>query len=228
MNLFGKKKTQAAPKLSDSIQSLRKASEMLDKRQNHLDKQIAQATAEAKAKMKNKDKKGALFLLKRKKMYEKQVEQIYGKKANIETQIIALENAGINGDVAAAMQTGERALRSTLAKHNIDDVEEAMEQITETMDQADELSNALSNPIGPIMDEDELEDELGELEAELTEEAFSTVEAPANPNRVAAQRAAVPLNLDSAPAVPSQAPSAPPADKNEEAALKELEEMMGM
>lgn len=51
------------------------------------------------------------------------------------------------------MQHGDAALRAALTRTSIDKVEDVMENITETMDQADELSEALSNPIGPIMDE---------------------------------------------------------------------------
>jgi hypothetical protein len=34
---------------------------------------------------------GALFQIKRKKLFEKQIDSIYGKKSNIEMQIMALE-----------------------------------------------------------------------------------------------------------------------------------------
>jgi charged multivesicular body protein 4 len=72
MHLFGKRKAPA-PNLAESIRKLREASEQLEKRRIFLDKTVAATLAEAKQKMTIKDKRGALFLLKRKKMYEKQV-----------------------------------------------------------------------------------------------------------------------------------------------------------
>jgi len=171
MNLFGTKKKKApAPKLSDSIQKLHEASENLDKREKHLVKLMEQALIEAKKKSKAKDKRGALFNLKRKKMYEKQIDQIYGKKTNIDLQILALEGASSNKDVIVAMQAGARALQAAVAETNVDRVDEVMDDIQESMGLADELGEAISQPIGPAMDEDELSAELAEMEGEMMDE----------------------------------------------------------
>jgi len=70
MNLFGvkKKQEQSGPSLLlKSIEQLRSAFETLDKREAHLHKQMALALIEVKKKAKAKDKRGALFHLKRKK-----------------------------------------------------------------------------------------------------------------------------------------------------------------
>lgn len=61
MNLFGKKK-KAAPKLSDSIHQLRDALNVLDKREKYLEKQMNTCVADAKRKMKAKDKRGSLVV----------------------------------------------------------------------------------------------------------------------------------------------------------------------
>jgi hypothetical protein len=58
MNLFGKKKAAPAPKLNDSIQALREAMNVLDKREKHLEKQRDAALGEAKKRAKAKDKRG--------------------------------------------------------------------------------------------------------------------------------------------------------------------------
>jgi len=238
MKLFGQKKAPP-PNLQESIQRLRDAEQNLEKREKFLEKQAAACLEEAKRKSHAKDKRGALFQLKKKKMYETQMEQIYGKKSNIETQILALENAGITGDVVTAMQHGERALRQTLAQHKIEKVEDVMESITETMDQADELSEALSTPIGPVYDEDALEAELEDLESELADEM--ALQLPSVP--VKAQEV-TPAVVASKPVVQAAAPkpvmvqaggggasSKPAAGKpltKEEKELRELEELMGM
>jgi len=180
MNLFGSKKKKApAPKLMDSIQKLHEASENLDKREKHIQAMIQQATVEAKKKMKAKDKRGALHHLKRKKLYEKQIDQIYGKKSNIDLQIMALEGASSNKDVLQAMQSGARALQASVAETNVDRVDEVMEEIQESMGLADELGEALSQSIGPTMDEDELNSELAEMEDEMNDEQL--LQAPSVP-----------------------------------------------
>jgi hypothetical protein len=57
---------------------------------------------------------GALFQLKRKKMYDKQIDQIYGKKTNIEMQVMALESAASNKEVLGVMKMGKDALQSAV------------------------------------------------------------------------------------------------------------------
>lgn len=47
-------------------------------------------------------------------MYEKQIEQIYGKKSNIEMQIMALESAASNKEVLDVMRLGKDALKQAI------------------------------------------------------------------------------------------------------------------
>jgi charged multivesicular body protein 4A/B len=48
----------------------------LEKRQAHLECRIAFQEQDAKRRAQNNDKRGALFALKRKKMFEKELEQL--------------------------------------------------------------------------------------------------------------------------------------------------------
>ncbi|ETO29176.1 hypothetical protein RFI_07949 [Reticulomyxa filosa] len=82
--------------LNSSIQKLRQAIVTLEKREQHLGKKIDDCVKNAKQKSKNKDKKGALFELKKKKHLEGQLQSIQGKKLNLETQIMTLEDAFLN------------------------------------------------------------------------------------------------------------------------------------
>jgi len=62
-------------------------------RQAHLEKQQDRLVEEAKAKMQKKDKKGAMYCLKKKKMVQGQVDSIMGTMITLEQQKMALENA---------------------------------------------------------------------------------------------------------------------------------------
>jgi len=180
MNLFGGgKKKPKGPTLAESIQQLREANDILEKREAHLSKQMATALTEARKKSKAKDKRGALFHLKRKKLYEKQIEQIYGKKTNIEIQIMTLEAAAGNTEVLSAMRKGADALKRTVKETDIEKVADVMDDINESMQLADELGEAMSQTIGPQLDEDELNAELEEMENELNDEEM--LKAPAVP-----------------------------------------------
>jgi len=188
MNLFGKKKAAPAPKLQDSIAVLRDAQSTLEKREKHLEKQMQAARAQAKEKLKAKDKRGAIHLLKRAKLLENEVNKIYGKKSNIDVQVMALENAASNRETFVAMKKANDALRAATAQTDVDKVADVMEDINESIGMADELSEALSQPIGPVMDEDDLTKELEEMEGALADE--SVLEAPVVPERAVIAREA--------------------------------------
>jgi len=216
MNLFGKKKAPA-PKLSDSRQLLREAMVTLEKREKHLEKQRDACVAEARRKMKAKDKRGALFQLKRKKMFDKQIEQIDGKKTNIEVQVMALEGAASNKDVLSAMRVGRDALKSSIKETDVDNVGDVMEDITEAIQLADELGDAMSNPIGPPMDEEDLNAELEAMESEmLDEDMLKAPEIPVAVNPVA-DAPRVPVGIKA---------SAESAEAKEARELRELESLM--
>jgi len=239
MNLFGKKK-QAPPKLSETIQKLREALDILDKREKHLDKQIKAAVQEAKAKSKLKDKRGALFQIKRKRMYEKQIEQIYGKKSNIEMQIMALESAASNKEVLDVMRLGKDALKQAIQATDVEKVEETMEDINEQIALGDEIGEVMSNPIGPLMDEDDLAKELDEMENEMVDEEL--LEAPVVPKATVKSAEKVKPVAVSSPAaaaprddrkekekVELKAKSGGSSKESDEAReLRELEALMGM
>lgn len=177
-NMFGNKPQKGSggnnsgPRKQDpnkAINTLREAITKLEKREAHLEKQIDNCTKQAQAKVKRKDKKGAMFQLKKKKNLEKQLNGIMGKKLNLETQIMGLEEAVMNAETVSAMQTGTQAIQQATAATNIDDIDEMNDNLAEAMDMQNEVNEALGNPLMDDYDEDELLDELGmleELEAE--------------------------------------------------------------
>lgn len=115
----------------------------------------------------------------------------------LETQVHAIESANMNLETMKAMRKGADALRNIHGSLNIDKVDATMDSIREQMDLTNEISDAISNPVGmgQDLDEDELKNELEELEqAELNERLVgaeavpSHVPAmPAGPSRVNGQ-----------------------------------------
>eukprot|EP00965_Chrysotila_dentata_P165418 5462870-Pleurochrysis_carterae.AAC.2 len=79
-----------------AIAKLRDASETLEKREEHLIRKIDMEIKQARTFNAAGKKREALTCIKRKKMYEKQLEQISGAKMTLETQRLALENVNIN------------------------------------------------------------------------------------------------------------------------------------
>jgi charged multivesicular body protein 4 len=220
MNLFGRRPSSKPPASKDPAQiimKLRGTVETLEKRQVHLDKQVTKQISDAKAKMAKKDKRGALFCLKRKKMYEAEIEKINGARLTLEQQIIALEGTVTNADTVGAMKAGATAMKHARQDVDADAVGDLMDDIQEEMATADEISAAISAPAGDLLGDDELLDELNELEEHELEAQL--LDAPPIP--------VAPLP-DRMPAAPTRLPAAPKQEDADLAALRELEAAMAM
>ena len=249
MDLFGRKKKEPPPpRLTETIQQLRSAQEMLEKKERHIDRQAALCREEAKAKLRLKDKRGALFLIKRAKLYDGQIHQLYGKRSNLDIQIMALEGAATNAEIFKAMNVGRTALKAATKQVDVDVVSDVMEDINESIQMNEEINDALAQQIGPQMDEAELEDELKEMEQEMVDkdllqvkelpEAATAVTARKEREREEKAQPMPPLPprpLVNAGGAPSSSTSAPAGrvkphavDEKEAKELRELEAMMGM
>merc|ERR550517_1941580 len=108
--------------------------------------------------MAKKDKKGALYAMKRKKLLEKEQEGIFGKKMTLEKQLLALENAQTN-----ALREGVVAIGDVQSQTKAEDVEEMMDDLAEIQDDQDAINDAFGQAADDF-DEDELLEELEGLE----------------------------------------------------------------
>mmetsp|Transcript_8552 Transcript_8552/g.18348 ORF Transcript_8552/g.18348 Transcript_8552/m.18348 type:complete len:150 (-) Transcript_8552:241-690(-) len=149
------------------------------------------------------------------------MDKISNIKMTLETQVMNLESAAQNAETFKAMNAGKDAMKTIRVDVGIDKVDDLMDEIKEEMDMADEISNALAQPVDPLLaDEDDLLAELNALEAEDVE-----AELLKEPAKVAANAGHIDL-----PDVPStELPSIKNATKEEEDELKQLEaELAGL
>lgn len=167
--VFGRsKKKEVAPKAS--IQKLREAVDLLDKRAVFIQKKMDNEVVQAKDFMAKKNKRGALACLKRKKTYEAQLEKVWAQRHTVETQMMTLEDASATVDTLGAMKTGSASMKAIQKKTKIEDVDNLMDQIADQQDQADEINSALTQSLGgEFIDEDDLEAELDGLMNESVE-----------------------------------------------------------
>ena len=104
--------------------------------------------------------------MKRKKLYEQEVEKIQNVKMTLETQVINLESAAQNAETFKAMEAGSKTMKKIRTEVGIDKVDDIMDEIKEEMEMAAEINNAIAQPVDPLLaDEDELLEELEMLEA---------------------------------------------------------------
>ncbi|RXH74683.1 hypothetical protein DVH24_029404 [Malus domestica] len=166
--------------------------EMLEKKEKVLQKKAAAEVDRAKDFTKAKNKKAAIQCLKRKRLYEQQIEQLGNFQLRIHDQMIMLEGAKATTETVDALRTGAAAMKAMQKATNIDDVDKTMDEINEQTENMKQIQEALSTPIGAAadFDEDELEAELEELEgAELEEQLLQpATQAPAAPVQVPAGR----------------------------------------
>lgn len=165
--LFGGKKKDEGEDPQTAIQRLRDTEELLNKKSEFLEKKIDEELKAAKTHG-TKNKRAAIQALKRKKRYEKQLGQIDGTLSTIELQREALENASTNTEVLKAMHTASKSLKKAHQDLDVDKIADLMDDIQEQQDIANEISDAISNPVGMAadFDEDDLLAELDELEQE--------------------------------------------------------------
>ncbi|KAF7847629.1 hypothetical protein BT93_L2775 [Corymbia citriodora subsp. variegata] len=158
---------------------------MLEKKKEVLIKKVSQEVEKAKEFTRAKNKTVANQCLKRKKLYEQQIERLGNCQLRIHDQMIMFEGAKAATETVDALRTGAAAMKAFQMAENIDDVDKIMHEINEQTKNIKQIQEASSTPIGaaPDFDEGELEAELEEQEgAELEEQPATT--APAAPVHV--------------------------------------------
>ncbi|KAF1333108.1 Snf7-domain-containing protein, partial [Globisporangium splendens] len=211
MNLFGRKSAppvKATPQATaDTIRKIREQLDTLEKRELHIEKKIVMQLEEAKKKSAGKDKRGAIFALKRKKMYEAEIEKLQGARMTLETQVMTLESAHVNMETFTALRSGANQMKAIHGQMNVDTVDNIMDDIQEEMATADEIGRAISQPLGSqLYDDDELEEELRMMEElDLEEEALKAPPAYV-PAEAAPATATAQLPAPAAAAAPARVP----------------------
>ncbi|KAI6175931.1 Charged multivesicular body protein 4b [Aphelenchoides bicaudatus] len=171
--IFGRKK-EIAPTTQEALQKLRETEDVLFKKQGYLEEKIKTELLTAK-KHGTSNKRMALQALRRKKQCENQLQQLDGILNTLSHQKDSLENATMNAEVLGVLANSSRALKNT---HNmdIDKVHDLLEDIAEQQEVANEIAQAISNPIGLQMeDDDDLLAELERLEEEDLDKQLAEV-----------------------------------------------------
>lgn len=191
--------TTSSSRTVDAIQKLGETEELLLKRRELLEKKIAAELERARQLTRDKKKNAALLALKKKKMYEGQLEQVENNILRVSEEQMMLENTRVQMETLAALQTATHAAKHTMTEMKMENVDQVLDDINDQADQLRLVQDALNNPLGAAadLDEDELLNELEELEAEdldtqLLEPAAvpTTVQARPQPARAQATPAA--------------------------------------
>ena len=109
MWFFGKKKDKAAPEkkpvdIHGTQKKLDDQSRMLELNVKKYEKKCDDVVTQAKAKLNAGDRKGATLLMKKKKMYEKEISKLEGMQMFIEQQKLTMESNQNNANVFDTMK----------------------------------------------------------------------------------------------------------------------------
>jgi charged multivesicular body protein 5 len=118
---------------------------------------------------KNSIKQKALRVLKQKKLYEGNREQLMQQSFNLEQANLATENLKNTMATVDAMKDANKAMKSQYKKIDLDKVDKIHDEMSDLLEDANEIQEALgrSYNIGDEIDEDDLEAELEALEGDL-------------------------------------------------------------
>lgn len=190
MSYFG---TRRDPKQSarDAIVTLRQQLQMIEKKEEYLQKKIDEDLKKARANAVS-NKPVATQALKRKKANEVELDRLAGTRLQLEMQVNTLESANLNAETMAAMKKAADALKVIHGNMNVDKVDATMAAVNEQRAVADEIADIISNPayINADLDEDALKAELDELEQdELNERLMGADHVPVHkPESVTARK----------------------------------------
>ncbi|OBA20720.1 Snf7-domain-containing protein [Metschnikowia bicuspidata var. bicuspidata NRRL YB-4993] len=226
--MFGGNKQQKKELPKKAIVELREHIQMLNKKRSHLELQIADQDLLARKHI-GTNKALAKNALKRKKGYEENLMKIENQIDSLETQLTAIESANLNLETMKAMKQGASAMKQIHGEYDVDKVETTMDDIREQVELADEISEAISRPVGTgYVDEDELDAELAALQAE-DQQARELERLPAPKHAAPSAQSSRPvLALPEFPTVSKSQPETQDEEDEDEEALRALQAEMGL
>ncbi|KIK65319.1 hypothetical protein GYMLUDRAFT_159179 [Collybiopsis luxurians FD-317 M1] len=211
MSWFGARRD---PKQSarDAIVGLRQQLQMIEKKEEYLQKKIDEELKKAKANAVT-NKAVATAALKRKKANEAELDRLAGTRLQLEMQVNTLESANLNAETMAAMKKGADVLKLIHGNMTVDQVDATMNEVIAQREVAQEIADIISNPVNAdAVDDEELLQELNDLEQEQLDERLRGAEH-------------VPLHQ---PQAAAREPGTQPVALDEEEELRQLQASMAM
>ncbi|XP_071479709.1 charged multivesicular body protein 5-like [Diadema antillarum] len=193
--LFGKgKPKEPPPSLQDCISNVDSRAGSIEKKISMLDAELKKYKDQMKrmrdGPAKNTVKQKALRVLKQRKMYESQLDNMRQQSFNMEQANFATQTLKDTKATVDAMKTGVKSMKKEFKKVNLDEIEDLQDEMEDMLEQANEVQETLSRSYAtPDVDEDDLEAELEALGDDMLMDDDSSyldeaVNAPAAPETV--------------------------------------------
>lgn len=191
--LFGRAKAkEPPPNLSDCVSSIDSRGESIDKKIARLDQELAKYQQQMKKMRdgpgKNMVKQKALRVLKQKRMYEQQREQLSNQSFNLEQSNYAIQTLKDTKTTVDAMKIGVKSFKKEYKNINVDNIEDLQDELEDLTEQANEVQEVMGRSYGmPEIDDDELEaefDALGDICLDDDASYLDEIAAPSAPTNV--------------------------------------------
>lgn len=188
VSLFsGGKKTLATCTQDAEILTVKAALESTKALQEQLSSKVNECKASALQFHKNGDKRTALLFMKRMKLHQeacfKQTQMLY----TLEDIIMALGTAETDIQVHEAVKAGTASLKSILSGLDVEEVENAMDELKDVMESQETIQDAIAAPgLEDDVEMEELEAELSGIIAEQQKEMEEKEDAHALAEQMAA------------------------------------------
>ncbi|XP_076014332.1 charged multivesicular body protein 5 [Genypterus blacodes] len=171
--LFGRGKPKGpAPNLTDCIGGVDSRAESVDKKIARLDIELVKYKDQMKkmrdGPSKNMVKQKAMRVLKQKRMYEGQRDNLMQQSFNMEQQNYTIQTLKDTKTTVDAMKVGLKDMKKAYKHVKIDQIEDIQDQLEDMMEDANEIQESMSRSYGtPEIDDADLEAELDALGDEL-------------------------------------------------------------
>jgi hypothetical protein len=185
--LFGKKKEPALPQgpsLGENSENLEKRIGVLKGKIEECDselRKLRELVGASRGMTQNMHKQKMLQIMKRRKMYAGQLEQLSSTQFNLDQVAFNAENIQSTIDSFNALKRANEVQKQHMKTINIDDLEDTVDSMQDMQYDVQEMNEIMSRSYAiDDVNEDDLEAELAELDQELLEENFrgSSVKAP--------------------------------------------------
>nr|ACO07748.1 Charged multivesicular body protein 5 [Oncorhynchus mykiss] len=171
--IFGRGKPKGPPpNLTDCIGNVDSRAESVDKKIARLDVELVKYKDQMRkmrdGPSKNMVKQKAMRVLKQKRMYEGQRDNLTQQSFNMEQANYTIQILKDTKTTVDAMKIGAREMKAAYKNVKIDQIEDLQDQLEDMMEDANEVQEAMSRSYGtPEIDDDDLEAELDALGDEL-------------------------------------------------------------
>ena len=103
----------------------------IEKRVKVMETKIKDAKANALAKKKAGDQRGAMMALKQMKMYEGELTKLDGQQVMLNQQQMSLQSANADVDVINALRQGNQAIKNMNANIDVDSIADLQDEMAE-------------------------------------------------------------------------------------------------